>query len=275
MKIKNFKNYLFVAFAGILFYSCEYEKLNTYSGDDQIYFSFAGQTTSIIDSSYIKFGYDIVIKSDSVISIPVKVQGLLSEADRPVKFALAESLSSAALGSDIDLLLDESFIPAGKETGNIKVKIKNTAKLDGTVLKAVLELQENEFFKVNYLAILDKTIDAEKSKIATQYKVYFDNANEMPNMWAYYTSRYEMFFGVYSKKKFDILCTLFGFDREYFTYYPDESPSTIFAQRFELGLLQAWARGFNIYLRTQKENGNTVYEEDGTEMTGSPYSAYQ
>ncbi|MDR1762562.1 MAG: DUF4843 domain-containing protein [Dysgonamonadaceae bacterium] len=262
--------------------SCEQETIPTYSGEDQIYFTFADETATyyIVDSTFIKFGYDLVIKSDSIVGLNVKVQGNVTDYDRPIAFGLVESESSAQLGRDVEMLLDMSYIPAGKAVGKIYVRLKNTEALDGNQLRAVIGLQKNEYFDVKYLTTLNTTINSQGYMLATHFKIYFDNANEMPNIWAHptYRPRFEMFFGAYSAKKFALLCELFGVDRDYFTYPPESTSTEITAfwnSHFPMALLQGWARSFNIYLNQMRENGTPVLEDDGTEMTGASDASWQ
>jgi hypothetical protein len=118
----------------------------------------------MINYTMVNFGYDLVIKKDSTIKIPVKIMGNVTDQDRPVTFVLDEELSAsiiysgdgspvgggAKLGEDIELLLDQSFIPAGKTIGQIVVKLKNTSRLNAGSLVAALQLTDNTYFKTDY-----------------------------------------------------------------------------------------------------------------------------
>jgi hypothetical protein len=267
-----------IALLASLLYSCQYEALPTYSGIDQIYFSYSDSlrlgTVDFIqtDSVVIQFGYDAVIKSDSIVGIGVNVMGNVVDYDRPVRFMLVDSTSTALRGRDVDLLPDRSLVPAGKNTGKIYIKLYNTDNLNETSLLASLRLLENEYFKTDYRLTPVDYINSEGKMVSTEYRVRFDNANERPNLWANPTTSvfFDMVFGTYSRVKFTLMCQILpGCTREYFTYGPDENPMTVFNERFPIGLMAGWARGLNSYLAAYKEehNDTPLCDENGKEIT--------
>ncbi|MDR1762547.1 MAG: DUF4843 domain-containing protein [Dysgonamonadaceae bacterium] len=267
---------ILTALAATAFYSCEYETLPSYSADDQIYFSYADERvpTYIVDSSFVRFGYDIVVKADTIVWIEVKVQGKMTDYDRPVNFGLIAEQTTAQLGRDVELLPEISLVPAGSVLGKIYLKLKNTAALDNNMFVAAIELKENEYFKTDFVETSNATINKKGTINSTHFRIYFDNANEAPNFWV--TSPYDgylnLMFGRYSKKKFAILCDLFGFDREYFSYdisLSSDAISALFNSRFTSVLSTGWSRIFKLYLEDYRQtHGEPLYEDDGTEMTG-------
>ncbi|MDR1783750.1 MAG: DUF4843 domain-containing protein [Dysgonamonadaceae bacterium] len=264
-----------LAIAGL--YSCEQETIPTYSGDDQIYFKYADEDISsyIIDSAFIRFGYDIEIKPDTIYKIGVKLQGKLTDYDRPVALEFINSQTTATVGRDIEFVQEESFVPAGSIYGYVAVKVYNNENLaNDAVLKAALRLVPNEYFKTDYITTRIKPFNKD-SVVATEFRLLFDNANEMPNFWANatYTTRFNMFFGAYSRKKFALLCELFKFNREYFTYDTSLTAAqitTLYNSRFPSALTMAWSKSFNLYLTEYKNthDGQPLLEDDGTEMKG-------
>ncbi|MDR0559222.1 MAG: DUF4843 domain-containing protein [Prevotellaceae bacterium] len=270
------KKYVFISLIALisLFYSCEHEALPTYSGEDQIYFAYADDSQLVNvreDSTIVKFGYDPVIKNDSTISIEVKVMGSVVDYDRPVKFILVDSTSTAKLGVDIELLADSSFVPAGKITGKIYVKVFNIPEnLNDTALLASLRLVENQHFKADYDKTRDSNINSTEKIVSTQYRVWFDNGSEIPNFWAHaqYRQAFNMIFGPYSRAKFALMCQILpGCTREYFTYENPATVATVFSSRFPMGLLAGWAMGLNAYLNAYKEeHGEPLLDENGNEI---------
>jgi hypothetical protein len=275
----------------MIFSSCEYETLPTYSGEDQIYFRYAdydqNNINALVNYTMVNFGYDPVIKTDSTIKISVKIMGKVVDYDRPVSFVLDEELAdtlsytsdgskvgdAAQLGEDVELLLDQSFVPAGKTIGSIVIKLKNTARLKDSNLVAAIQLVENTYFKADYKTTRIKYVNDEGKIVGTQYLVLFDNRNDAPNLWVYPSTKQSLdrMFGAYSTKKFKLICELFGLNREYFTYDPEtETASTVFGARFPIALAMGWATAFNRYLDEYKTiHGEPILEEDGTEMKGS------
>ncbi|MDR3219737.1 MAG: DUF4843 domain-containing protein [Dysgonamonadaceae bacterium] len=255
--------------------SCEYEKLPTYSGNDEIYFRYASEyyATEVIDSLYIHFGYDVKIKDDSICRIPVRVMGNLVDYDRPVQFILVDTSSTATEGVDVELLLAESFVPAGSRNGNIVVRLKNTSNLDGKELKAVFRLVENNYFKVDYTTTRHAYINDEGKIIATEYRIMFDNASDMPNLWAYYdAARFRPYLGIYTEKKFRLICELCNLDRAYFSYDPQvETASAAFTLKFPIQIFTMICRTLNRYLTNYLEtNGEPLLEDDGSVMSLGP-----
>jgi len=269
-KIKNQKFFLTLVAVFPLLFSCEYETLPTYSGVDQIYFAnydVPSGNTSVTNGRIVKFGYDDVIKADSTITILVKVMGSITDFPRSVDFILDETKSSAKLGRDIELLHERSLVPAGVNTGRIVVKLKNTEALDDTLLVATLRLVENEFFKTDYIRTPSKYVNEHFKFESTEYLVLFDNAFEMPNLWAHPThgAQITTAFGKYSRKKFELMCQVLpGCSRAYFTYKEGENPQTVFNSRFPIGVISAWARALHNYLLEYYEkNGEWLLDENG------------
>jgi hypothetical protein len=241
----------------------------------------------MVNFTMVNFGYDLVIKTDSTLKISVKIMGNVVDYDRPVNFVLDAALSdsvnyimdgskvgaAAKLGEDIELLLDRSFIPAGKTTGQIVVKVKNTSRLEAGSLVAALQLVNNTYFKTDYKTTRIPSVNEAGIIVGTQYFVLFDNSNDAPNLWTYPTTKVmlDRIFGTYSAKKFNLICELFGLNREYFTYDPaTQTASTVVAERFPISLGMGWATAFNRYLEEYKTiHGEPIYEEDGSEMKGS------
>jgi len=285
------KKYLTILAILPFLYSCEHETLPTYSGIDNIYFNAydpvrlndfpnfltvkSGSDSINTLFSSVKFGYDPVIKTDSVISLMVKVLGSVTDYDRPVNFILSDSWSSAQLGKDIELLTDRSFVPAGSITGNIYIKLHNSEWLNDNEHIATLRLAENEFFKTDYTRTRFTSINRDEKFMSTQFLVQFDSMNETPNLWAHstYGANISLFFGKYSRVKFAAMCEVLpGCTREYFTYEPDENPQTVFLERFPTGLMTGWARGFYLYLLYYEEiNGEPLLDENGEEVKNGVY----
>ena len=274
---------IIICLAAVFLYSCEYETLPTYSGEDNIYFYYAAATISqsnppaLVDSTTVMFGYDLKPKTDSLIVIIVRVLGSVTDYDRPVSFIL-EGNSSAQAGKDVILYPELSFVPAGSINGIIVIRVfNNEALLDGSSLVARLRLVENEHFKVDYtVSERFRGVAAARLFNAICYRVSFNNTNERPNMWtaAHYESQFTTSFGKYSREKFRLMCEILpGCTWEYFTYKPDEDPKDVFTTNFPIALVTGWSKTLYYYLEYYKEvNGEPLRDENGEEITsGSAY----
>jgi hypothetical protein len=268
----NAKKYALFLTALCFLYSCEYELLPTYSGQDQIFFRYADEGMAInrVDSTVIKFGYDPEMKTDSTIRIGVQVMGAVTDFDRRVNFIMVDSSSTAKPG-DVELLHDRSMLPEGTNIVYISIKLHNTDALNDTMLLASIKLVENEFFKADYEISSRFSATEREQKNAVRFRVWFDNSSDVPNMWFTYARRFNSFFGPYSRVKFDFMCQVIpGASREYFTYLPDEDPGTAWRERFPMSLMGAWARRLNTALAEyEREHGAPLLDENGNEVRGS------
>jgi hypothetical protein len=254
--------------AAMLACSCEYEKLPTYSGQDQIYFAYADDgSTNTANELFVHFGYDEPMKPETTLYVSVKVMGSLADVDRPVSFVLVDSLTTATPGRDVELLPEQSFVPAGKVLGSVAVKIKNTAALYDTVFRASIRLVGNEYFHADYTKTRFPSINTEGKIVSTEYHLQFDNASEMPRLWIENLEACTQMFGEYSNVKFELMCRLLGFDREYFSYEDGEgSADDLFATRISSYAI-SWNQTVNQYLNRYEETyGFRMLDENGKEI---------
>ncbi|MDR3366522.1 MAG: DUF4843 domain-containing protein [Prevotellaceae bacterium] len=246
--------------------SCEYEGLPTYSGQDQIYFAYAdGVPASMTDEQVIHFGYDEPMKPETTLYVSVKVMGSVADLDRPVSLALVDSLSTATLGRDVEVLPAQSFVPAGEPIGHVAIKVKNTSALFDTVLVAAFRLVENDAFHADYTKTRYSNINSEAKIISTLFRIRFDNSAEMPRLWVENLDECSLMFGEYSEVKFTLMCNLLGFDRTYFSYTEGDSQA-LFLSRINL-YAKSWIQTVNRYLKEYKEkNGSPLRDEKGKEV---------
>lgn len=255
-------------FVGILLISCKKETLDTYSGINQVYFRFANATissTMLVDSVFVHFGYDNIIKSDSIIGINIMVLGDVVNYNRLVNFAIIDSMTTAK-SSDYELLKNESYIIADSIGGQLKIKLKNTESLNDTVLKIGIVLLDNEYFNTDYDETHFDFINKEGKIKANRFYVKFDNANVMPNLWAAREAGFKSMFGNYSKVKFDFICESLNLTREYFTYIEGvENPGTVYSARFSISG-RPWAR----YLKELLQEMNPPLKDENGEFVTIP-----
>jgi hypothetical protein len=251
--------------AAMLACSCEYEGLPTYSGQDQIYFTYADDVlANMANELFVHFGYDVPMKPETTLYVSVKVMGSLADVDRPVSFVLVDSLTTAT-GRDVELLPEQSFVPAGQVFGSVAIKIKNTTALRDTVLRASIRLVGNEYFRADYTKTRFPSINTEGKIVSTEYHLRFDNASDMPRLWIENLEECTAVFGEYSNVKFELMCSLLGFDRSYFSY-TEGNPAELFNARITL-YSRSWIQTVNRYLQEFKEkNGYALLDEYGNEI---------
>lgn len=256
--------------AATLACSCEYEKLPTYSGHDQIYFAYADDvlnTVNMVDEIFVHFGYDEPMKPETTLYVSVKVMGSIAGVDRPVSCVFVDSLSTATLGRDVELLPERSFVPAGSVFGSIALKVKNTPTLYDTVLVASVRLVANEYFHADYTKTRFSAVNSEGRIVSTEYHVRFDNASDMPRLWSENLDKCTQMFGEYSNVKFDLMCHLLGFDRAYFSYDDGNgSSASLFDARIQPYAI-SWNQIVNRYLKQYEATyGAPMLDENGKEI---------
>jgi hypothetical protein len=83
----------------------------------------------MVDNTFLHFGYDKPVKQKTTLYVSVKVMGSVADVDRPVSAVLVDSLSTATLGRNVELLSALSLVPAGETTGHVVVRFRSTTAL--------------------------------------------------------------------------------------------------------------------------------------------------
>ncbi|SFC96084.1 DUF4843 domain-containing protein [Flavobacterium phragmitis] len=237
------------------FTSCNQEEIKTYDNTDNIYFSAAifplVKNGPLIDSTGVSFAFDNTAIQKKVYLIPLRVQGKLSDVDRTVKCTIDQS-STANEGTHFSLPKN-IIIRARKEVDTIAVTMYRTPDLKLKNVTLVLNLEENEFFTTKMQTKVINTL-TQKTMNLTRFKLTFGDLLSQPQGWPV------GFLGVFTAKKLFLMCDLLQLE-----------PSMFDQKIGALGLSTAEVRYYGSfmkrYLADQKASGNTIYEDNGTEMT--------
>lgn len=246
---------LFLSFLGLT--SCSEEKIGLYEDKDNIYFSpavfpsikFENKDVAT-DSTGFSFAFEKASLDKKVYLIPIRVQGKLSDKDRKVK-VVVDPLSTAVQGTHFTL--PESIVMrAGKAIDTIAVTIYKTPDLKSNTRTLILNLEGNEFFDTKMQSKVTNVL-TQKTMSYVQFKLTFNNILIMPKGWV------EYYLGKYSAKKFLLMCDLLNLDPSVFSMTYGSNPLTA-------GDYLYYGVFMRRYLQDQKASGNTIYEDDGTEM---------
>lgn len=273
-EIRIKKVLLFLCAAVFLFSSCKEDQIDTFSGETNVYFSlkrwgsgsngysYAVTNFPVEDSLYSGSWSTITAARDSLIAslafdgtdqgyhvalIPVSISGNVVDYDRPLDYTLAEHTTAVA-GKHFQA---EGMIPANKRIGAIAVRL-NRASFKDTTFVIDFNLVANEHFRINYTTINRSASDTAKVNLQ-QFRLY---ASSFLEKSAYWDTRFLNYLGAFSRKKVFLILEITGGDIEVL-YKADASAD----------LIIAWGKTLKNYLAEQKAQGNTIYEEDGTEMT--------
>ncbi|MGY0426528.1 MAG: DUF4843 domain-containing protein [Polaribacter sp.] len=247
------------------FLACEKENLATFSGKDLIYFRWAKegdrgrlgvgtQRSNKIDSISVTFAYGAPNKLDTLIKIPIKIQGFISSQDRLIKVKVIDTSSTAKLGVHYTIP-DKIIIPADSIVGNIPITFMRTPDMKKQIFSLKLQLLENKNFKTTLWGTKDKNTATSKTLSYTEFTITISDILIKPDGWR----GLEDFMGHYSAKKLHLFAEVNKISVPNYSKSPD------------IALLFGKLQIFKGYLIDQKRAGTPVLEEDGTEMTLGRY----
>lgn len=246
---------LSAVFLSILgFTSCSQEEIQVYKDTNNIYFSYsvfpAVHNAPLIDSIGFSFALDNPAIKERIYMLPVRVQGRVSDTDRKIKLTVDPS-STAVLGTHFSLP-ENIVMHAGKEVDSIPITVHRTADMKSKSFTAVLNLEENEFFTTNMKSKVTNVL-TQKTISHISFELTFGDQIIQPKGW------FTGFLGAFSAKKFFLMCELMSLKPQMFNQPTGSAGLTIPDMQYYQSFMKR-------YLVDQKASGNTIYEDDGTEM---------
>ncbi|AWK07073.1 hypothetical protein HYN56_23705 [Flavobacterium crocinum] len=244
---------VFLSLLGIT--SCNRDDIETFHGQDSVYFEYSVYGISIqgaktvADSLGYSFALEKATVTEMIYKIPIRVQGKVSDVDRNVKVSV-DPKSTAIEGTHFELP-QTIKISAGKEVDTLAVKVHRTADMKQNSYLLILNLEENDSFKTDMKSYLNKLTGKTLSFIT--FKLSLDDKLTQPTGW------YASALGVFTAKKFYLMCELMDLKPEMFNQKLG-APGLAIA---DFGYYQGFMKR---YLADQKASGNIIYEEDGKEM---------
>jgi hypothetical protein len=253
-----------------MFTSCDYDHLPTYEEAASVYFLQPSKVDSaIVDLTIGAF----TLKDDSLLRIPIQLLGKVSLQDRPIAYQLLSDTSTAIEGTDIECL--PSFIEAGKSSGYLNVRLKNSTALQerGDTLFALLQLLPNEYLRTDYNALYA----SKPGKNSLQFRVYITSRlGGKPRLWRMPGVGQLMNAGlggnmnvdIYSDRLYKILLDVCNIPEELFDYTDEEYEASagdnmdfkgknMFYARFGTGgVVGYWAQQIAAYLAKHPEIGD-------------------
>lgn len=181
-----------IGILAICFMAACHKGVDTYSGEDYIYFDATN------DSTFFSYAYvDGNIESDTM-WVWIRISGRVTDYNREVRLKIAETNGQ----SDIDFApLPESYeLIAGRTIVVVPVVLLRPEVLKKEERYLVLELQESDDFKLMWASQpVNSTSGRYYSKI--KYKItYSEILNTPPRGWS------DTHFGTFSVKKLDKMC---------------------------------------------------------------------
>lgn len=230
------------------FFACEKE-LPKYEGKPTIYFNEAGRLPAysgevIKDSTVLSFSF--VTSVDSLVDMVVKVVGEKSSQDRP--YSLNPSANSTAVaGLHYEILNQEFIIPKGELTDTVQIKFLRTEDMKETTFLLSFDLLENEYFSTSmYNKVLNSNTGKTHSFVT--YRWFVNDIVKKPGRWL------DGYLGPFSRKKLFLMVDILGVNPAYL------DTSVSIAETIAYGTFM------QRYLNEQRLAGNTILDEDGTDM---------
>ncbi|MDR1719753.1 MAG: DUF4843 domain-containing protein [Dysgonamonadaceae bacterium] len=226
------KIYIYLLFVGLLgaMIACQEEEIMVYHDVDYIQFSKA-----VTDSSTCSF-LAYPNQTEQQFPIAVELIGMLSDRDREYKVSVFADYSTASTANY--RLPDRFVLKAGQTKDTCYLTAIKTEQIGRQAVRLTLQIEETSDFKVG------KT---EKSAAI----IYISNVISQPDWWQDWNFEY-YYLGTYSDKKYRTFIEVTG--------VADVDVNDTAALK-ELVII------FKNYLKQKKDAGETIYEDDGTEMS--------
>lgn len=249
MRLLNFTGLCLLALG--LFSSCKKETLTTYNTEDNIYFKYT-VTNNFIDTANFSFGYSPLTTQDSLFKIPVFVTGSLSDHDRVYNIGVVADSTTAIEGTNY-VLPSPAIVRAGMLVDTLTIKFIRAANLQQGARTLKIRLEPSEELKTDVTSFATN-VTGELNILNFRFNIT-DNIGP-GNYW---TGIFQAYFGNFSVKKVRLINSVAGMPLDYYT--------TGWLTDLNLNArATTWAIFVTRYLSDQKAAGNTILDEDGTEM---------
>ncbi len=260
---KIFKYLAFICAFVFALVSCERQDIQFYTGENSVYFDWAktGKLVkgaiagTVLDSVDITFFYGKNTQLDTIIEVPIKVQGNPSNQDREVAFVV-NTASTATKGVHYELP-EKITIPANEVVGYLPVTFYRTADLKTNRYSVIIDLVENQNFNTNITTKVNAA-NATPLRVVSlkQLQLYVFDYLAEPLGWNKF---YYNYLGTFSEKKVKLFAEVNGIEIPDFNLIPYSRFSG------QVSVLK-------YYLDKQEEYGTPVLEEDGTKMVLGIYA---
>ncbi len=262
MIMKTLKLLIFCLLAISLSISCKKSSLETYTGQNNIYFinKISNGTYIPVEYGVYSFGYVDPKITEAIFPLVVTTTGGKSNQDRPYKL-LIDPASTMVKGRDYDIVNDNFAIKTGQVSDTLRIRLHRNAELKKENLNLLFQLESNENFSTS---MNSQEIGTGNSKYTAYFTRFLLEANDIPgapDFWdpakSVYASLVIGYLGKFSGLKFKLLIERYGLNLEDLTA-PGYVPS--------IPSIFGWAYGTKSYLDEQAASGNPIMDEDGKPM---------
>lgn len=244
--MKKIASYLIGVFlVSMMAWGCEKDEIEAWSGVTNIYFEGANEYYSY-DSTGMTFGYSTDDVTDSIVSIPVIIQGPTVDYDR--EFLVTTIDGTTAVAGEHYTLPEQLFIYADSVNGTVPITFHRTEDMKTDTITLVLTLVANDNFQLNMISGVPVSSSSDDEMSYTTVKVSVNDLLSEPTEWS------EYYFGSYSEKKLLLLNEICDMPLDALNTTDTRSQWV------------SWSIKLQRWLDAQAAAGTPVYEEDGSLM---------
>lgn len=187
------KYILIFGILSVLFcWSCSEDKLDTYDGNNSIYFAvknpyaISGESLPYTDTTVFSFVNFVV--PDTTLYLQVNTLGDVAPYARKFRAEIVWNETTAKAGQYFDELQDEYTIPADSVWGVLPITLHRDKDLRDSVYVLTIRLVPNGDFQ---LALKEKVVDKVNEEFVDllKHRIYFSDLVVEPLMWRAYTSQ--------------------------------------------------------------------------------------
>ena len=260
--MKTLKLIVSCLLATSLFISCKKSGLETYSGQNNIYFQNkrSNETHIPVDYGIYSFGYVDPKTTEAIFPIIVMTTGGKSDQDRPYKL-LIDPTSTMVKGRDYVIINNNFTVKSGQVSDTLRVRLLRNTEFKKENLKLLLKLESNENFSTS---MNSQEIGTGSGKYISYFTRFLLEANDIPGAPDFWdpakspsASLIIGYLGKFSGLKFKLLIERYGLNLGELTA-PGYVPS--------IPSIFDWSYGMKSYLDEQAASGNPIMDEDGTPM---------
>lgn len=250
--MKKIQYYIMAVFMCISIIACKKSEIETYHGQEVIYFNdLLSNSDSQRDSVILSFARMSDTAVDTTLNIPVAIMGKPVNRDRYFKVQVDQAASTAIAGKYYDALPEQILFKAGSVNGVLPIKIHRYPDMLKQIFSLSIQLVPNGDFQVNTASIASATTVIRRDR----YKVLMTDILIKPDWWS---SSVDSYFGTFSRKKVGVIETAAGYNLSQIEPY---------ILKYDWAFVNAVARTTQVYLNYQNAIGNTIMDENGQVMS--------
>lgn len=218
-----------------------------------------GRITEAIDSLVCSFARVNPELNDTVILVPVSVMGDASSDRRDIAYRIKPS-TTATQGATEDYEIVDAYIPAGRESGGILVRLyRNNLTTAKSTFQIDFQLESNEHFTLRYDSIPLRANVSPSDPQVSMIDFRLMVINELPMPVDYWN---EGNYGRWSTKKALILFNDLNMPET--QLYPEPGG------RPDIYMTMAFGSLLKNYLQEKQLAGETIFEDDYFDAQGNP-----